>query len=29
MYEEGIEKMRLTHKPALFHVTELTQPQGH
>ncbi len=29
MYEEGIEKMRVTHKPALFHVTELTQPQGH
>lgn len=29
MYEDGIEKMRKDHKPALFHVIELTQPQGH
>ena len=29
MYEEGIEKVRRTHTPALFHVNELTQPQGH
>lgn len=29
MYREGIEKCRNEHIPALFHVTELTQPQGH
>lgn len=29
MYEKGIEKIRKTHIPALFHVEELTQPQGH
>ncbi len=29
MYEKGIAKMRKTHIPALFHVEELTQPQGH
>lgn len=29
MYQNGIEKTRLTHKPALFHIQELTQPQGH
>lgn len=28
-YREGIEHMRKTHQPALFHVAELTQPQGH
>lgn len=28
-YKKGIEKMRQTHKPALFHITEVTQPQGH
>jgi pyruvate/2-oxoglutarate/acetoin dehydrogenase E1 component/TPP-dependent pyruvate/acetoin dehydrogenase alpha subunit len=28
-YAKGIEKIRREHKPALFHVTELTQPQGH
>ncbi len=28
-YATGIEKIRREHKPALFHVTELTQPQGH
>lgn len=29
MYEKGHRKMRRTHRPALFHVDELTQPQGH
>ncbi|MFT6936429.1 MAG: TPP-dependent pyruvate/acetoin dehydrogenase alpha subunit, partial [Saprospiraceae bacterium] len=29
VYEYGISKMRETHKPALFHVQEVTQPQGH
>lgn len=28
-YEKGIRKIRETHIPALFHVKELTQPQGH
>ena len=28
-YTTGIEKVRREHKPALFHITELTQPQGH
>ncbi|MCI5083264.1 MAG: thiamine pyrophosphate-dependent enzyme, partial [Saprospiraceae bacterium] len=28
-YIKGIEKVRKTHTPALFHVDELTQPQGH
>ena len=28
-YSSGIEKVRREHKPALFHVTEMTQPQGH
>ena len=28
-YKRGIEKMRKTHIPALFHIKELTQPQGH
>jgi pyruvate/2-oxoglutarate/acetoin dehydrogenase E1 component/TPP-dependent pyruvate/acetoin dehydrogenase alpha subunit len=28
-YVEAIGKSRRTHKPALIHVTELTQPQGH
>lgn len=28
-YATGIAKVRREHKPALFHVTELTQPQGH
>ncbi|MBX9783731.1 MAG: transketolase [Chitinophagaceae bacterium] len=27
--EAGIEKIRATHTPALFHVEEVTQPQGH
>ncbi len=29
MYKEGIEICRKKHIPVLFHVTELTQPQGH
>jgi pyruvate/2-oxoglutarate/acetoin dehydrogenase E1 component/TPP-dependent pyruvate/acetoin dehydrogenase alpha subunit len=29
MYAKGVEKVRREHKPALFHVTEMTQPQGH
>jgi pyruvate/2-oxoglutarate/acetoin dehydrogenase E1 component/TPP-dependent pyruvate/acetoin dehydrogenase alpha subunit len=28
-YEYGIDNMRKTHKPALFHIQEVTQPQGH
>lgn len=28
-YEKGIAKIRETHTPALFHIKELTQPQGH
>lgn len=28
-FESGIRKIRETHIPALFHVEELTQPQGH
>ena len=28
-YSRGVEKVRREHKPALFHITELTQPQGH
>ena len=29
VFEEGIAKIRETHVPAVFHVEELTQPQGH
>jgi pyruvate/2-oxoglutarate/acetoin dehydrogenase E1 component/TPP-dependent pyruvate/acetoin dehydrogenase alpha subunit len=29
VFEEGIRIARETHTPALFHVEELTQPQGH
>ncbi len=29
MYKNGIEKCRKEHVPAIFHVTEVTQPQGH
>lgn len=29
VFEEGIRLARETHTPALFHVEELTQPQGH
>ncbi|HEV2139587.1 MAG TPA: thiamine pyrophosphate-dependent enzyme [Candidatus Dormibacteraeota bacterium] len=28
-YMKGIERVRREHKPALFHITEMTQPQGH
>jgi pyruvate/2-oxoglutarate/acetoin dehydrogenase E1 component/TPP-dependent pyruvate/acetoin dehydrogenase alpha subunit len=28
-YVNAIEKVRREHKPALIHVTEMTQPQGH
>lgn len=29
LYQEAIKKVRETHKPALIHVDEITQPQGH
>jgi pyruvate/2-oxoglutarate/acetoin dehydrogenase E1 component/TPP-dependent pyruvate/acetoin dehydrogenase alpha subunit len=29
LFEAGIQKIRQTHIPALFHVEEVTQPQGH
>lgn len=29
VYEKGIARVRETHIPAVFHVKELTQPQGH
>lgn len=29
MFAEGIEKCRKEHVPVVFHITELTQPQGH
>ena len=29
LYQRGIEKVRQSHSPALFHIKELTQPQGH
>jgi 2-oxoisovalerate dehydrogenase E1 component len=29
MYEEGIKLIREKHIPALFHITDVTQPQGH
>ncbi|NOX46227.1 MAG: transketolase [Chlorobi bacterium] len=29
LYKKGIEKCRKEHMPALFHITEVTQPQGH
>ncbi len=29
VFEGAIEKIRATHVPALFHVEEVTQPQGH
>jgi pyruvate/2-oxoglutarate/acetoin dehydrogenase E1 component/TPP-dependent pyruvate/acetoin dehydrogenase alpha subunit len=28
-YARGVAKVRAHHVPALFHITELTQPQGH
>lgn len=29
VFEEALTKVRETHEPALFHVEEVTQPQGH
>ncbi len=29
VFEAGIQRMRETHVPAIFHVQEITQPQGH
>ncbi len=29
LYEKGISRMREEHVPALFHIEEVTQPQGH
>lgn len=29
VFEAALEEMRKTHVPALFHVEEITQPQGH
>lgn len=29
LFKRGIEKMRRTHTPAVYHIEELTQPQGH
>ncbi|HEX3023961.1 MAG TPA: thiamine pyrophosphate-dependent enzyme [Chitinophagaceae bacterium] len=29
VFESGLQKMRETHTPAVFHVEEMTQPQGH
>jgi pyruvate/2-oxoglutarate/acetoin dehydrogenase E1 component/TPP-dependent pyruvate/acetoin dehydrogenase alpha subunit len=28
-YLRGVERVRSGHKPAIFHIVELTQPQGH
>lgn len=28
-FKEGVEKCRKNHTPAVFHIQELTQPQGH
>jgi len=29
MYKDGIEKCRTEHTPVIFHISDLTQPQGH
>jgi 2-oxoisovalerate dehydrogenase E1 component len=29
MYEEGVDYCRKNHVPVLFHITDVTQPQGH
>lgn len=29
VFESGLQKIRETHIPAIFHVEEITQPQGH
>lgn len=28
-YEKGVAQVRKTHRPAIFHIKEVTQPQGH
>jgi pyruvate/2-oxoglutarate/acetoin dehydrogenase E1 component/TPP-dependent pyruvate/acetoin dehydrogenase alpha subunit len=29
IFDEGIEQVRRTHIPAIFHIQDMTQPQGH
>ncbi len=29
LYRDGVDKMRVTHRPALFHIQEITQQLGH
>lgn len=29
MFDKGVATIRETHRPAIFHITEVTQPQGH
>ena len=29
VFEQGLQRIRETHTPAIFHVEEVTQPQGH
>jgi len=29
LYQQAIQKIRKTHRPALIHIKEVTQPQGH
>jgi TPP-dependent pyruvate/acetoin dehydrogenase alpha subunit len=29
VFEQAIQKIRDTHTPAIFHIEEITQPQGH
>lgn len=29
LYARGVPRSRTTHRPALFHIDEITQPQGH
>ena len=29
VFEQGIQRIRDTHTPAIFHIEEVTQPQGH
>ncbi len=29
LYTEAVQEMRKTHRPSLFHIEEVTQPQGH
>ena len=28
-FSKGIDKIRTTHQPAIFHIVDMTQPQGH